>query len=437
MLAVDGNPIEVNNQSPLESLDDFSLMGIFDELNLVDLLKIASLNPRFKEIISDHYIVAKYGLDKSRIYITVASTVIVGYEDDKNSSPTFAFTYEQALSALENFGGSFINLRIVIQPSGYQYVPQIQAHINKYCSTASQELTFYREDTAAAADMNVSFGNVTNVTLHHIGSINPMQLDVAFPQMQELTIGRQADLTNHYPNLWAISFPKSYGYSDITSLSKFAKLNPQLRKLDSAIFNCDTYLTSISEMLPNLEILSLTTFPTKQYTINSLPIARFKHVKQFTLEIDNSCGFINLVGNSLRQLLESIQFDQLQSFTMQSVRRDLLDFLIELIVRNTALHSIEIRAELSFAQLSALITPLPQLKDLSVILKHPPERGPIRRLLELVIASNHALETFTIRIDEDSWMSYRDVLTFVPPGWSFDNAMAAQNPQLVELKRTA
>lgn len=111
MLAVDGNPIEVNNQSPLESLDDFSLMGIFDELNLVDLLKIASLNPRFKEIISDHYIVAKYGLDKSRIYITVASTVIVGYEDDKNSSPTFAFTYEQALSALENFGGSFINLR--------------------------------------------------------------------------------------------------------------------------------------------------------------------------------------------------------------------------------------------------------------------------------------------------------------------------------------
>lgn len=158
MLAVNGNPIDAYNQSPFESLDDFSLMGVFDELSLLDLVKIASLNPRFQQIISDHYIIAKYGIDKRRIDISVASTVIMSYEDDNNSSSIFVANYEQALTALECFGDSFTNLRIVIQPIGYQYVPKIQAYINQYCSNASQELTFHRKDTAAAADIDISFG---------------------------------------------------------------------------------------------------------------------------------------------------------------------------------------------------------------------------------------------------------------------------------------
>lgn len=252
--------------------------------------------------------------------------------------------------------------------------------------------------------------------------------------MEVLNIDRQRDLNQHYPHLTTVRFPLLYGYSDVSDLSEFVRLNPQLRNMDTPIYNNVTYLTSLSDSLPNLDSLSLGALLSEEYKFDAVPIARFKHVKMFSLNV-NLYANARLWTSALRKILASIQFDQLESFSLHPTRPESINFLIELIVRNAALRSVTVESELTFDQLSALITPLPVLKELTIDWQKASTLGVVRRFLEYVIESNHSLKKFTVRLSQYDRLIYSDLVDFIPSGWDYNETNAVQNRKQVDIER--
>lgn len=347
----------------------------------------------------------------------------------------FYYYDQEILFFLQRFGHIFTDLKIKVSVDGYKQIEQIQAGINKYCTNAIQEIIVYREEKhKGAMDKNISFVHVKKVTVYNLGIVKTIRLDQAFPLMEVLNIDRQRDLDQHYPHLTTIKFPLQYGYSDVSDLSDFVRLNPQLRNFDSPIYNNATYLTSLSDMLHNLESLSLGALLSEEYTFDAFPIARFKRVKSFSLNV-NLYANARLWTSALRQILASIQFDQLESFSLHPTRPQSIDFLIGLIVRNTALRSVVVESELTFDQLTALVTSLPVLKELTVDWQKASTLGVLREILEHVIRSNHNLETFTVRLSQYDQLTFADVAELIPHGWSCNEASAMENNKLIHIER--
>lgn len=111
-------------------------------------------------------------------------------------------------------------------------------------------------------------------------------------------------------------------------------------------------------------------------------------------------------SNSLQQIISTIQFDHLKSFSTRSVESASLDFLIDnLIVKNTALESIAIDTEILLEQFSKMIAPLPQLKEVTVTWRYMASRVKLKQSLEHVISSNHPLAKITVKLSEYNIMT--------------------------------
>lgn len=398
-------------------------------------MRIAPLHSRFLQLITDHYIIGKYRLHTREISIFLSDGATISYKDDDNMFNVFVYNDEEMLLVLRHFGHILTNLKIKVSEDGYKNIEEIQSGINNYCANAIQEIILYRsEKHKGAMDKNISFEHVKKVTVHNVGLVKSIRLDKAFPLMEILIIDRQRDLNQYYPHLTTVKFPLLYGYSDVTDLSDFVRLNPQLRNLDTPIYNSVTYLTSLSNVLPNLSSLSLGALLSEEYTFDAFPIARFKRVKMFSLNV-NLYANARLWTSALREILASIRFDQLESFSLHPTRPESLNFLIGLIVRNTALHSVIVESELTFDQLSALLTPLQQLEELTVDWQKASTLGVLSRFLEHVIESNHNLEKFTVRLSQYDRLTFADLVEYIPVGWGYNEGSVKENKKLVHIER--
>lgn len=311
-------------------------MGILDKLYLGDLLKLASLSPRLQQLIMDHYITTKYRLQHSQITVFVDDTVKMHYLNDKNTTDVVVEKHSDVLFVFEHFCHIFHDLKVEIHPYGYQYLEEIQSFVNKYCAHAAQEVRLIRGINDIDGDLNISFVNATNVILEYylFDPSDSIRLDVAFPRMQSLFVNLETILTHHYPHLTDITLQLFCTTPIESYLSTFMRLNPQLRRIDSTIFDDRTFLPSISELLPKLESLSLRLLPSHYYTFDSLPKTQLSHVKDFAL----SLNFYGPWTDKLQELLASIQFDQLEAFSLNSKSAAPLDFLIGMIVQNTGVY---------------------------------------------------------------------------------------------------
>lgn len=352
MPAIFGSPIQSGDLSNLADLDDFSLMNIFDQLGLNDLSKLVLMNPRFRQLITDHYIIRQYHLHDRLIYIDNRVEIKM-YSQEFGTVDQIANSYDEILSILEGFGEMFEQLKIVVDPHGYKHLDGIQRLINKHCSKAIQEVRLTVEYASNAVDSyeidlfaNVSFLNATDVTLERRGAddIPPIRLDVAFPRMQKLTTNSVKDLNHHCPylnetilNLWT-------NYPHLPTILEFIRLNPQIRSIELPLLSDETYLKTMSEFLPNLESLSLRL--SEVLLVRPLPVAQFKHVKHFTLA-DGRVQAILWNQKDIRPTLKSLQFDILESFTVaKSIHPTATDFVVDLIIQNTALQNVTIDSEL-------------------------------------------------------------------------------------------
>lgn len=422
----------------MDNLDDFSLMGIFDWLELRDLLKLSTLRTRFQQLIEVHYIRPKYHLHDRWFFINVGDKVRMEYNKDRYDS-VIADELPEILSILQSSGHILKFVQIENFPIGHRHLAELQQSINKYCAKAFQHARLvvdHNTDFLLGMHVNISFTNAKSINLaRYVDDIDPIRLDKAFPRMQKLTVINELDLNHHYPYLTETIFNTVGVLRNMSTLLEFMRLNPQLSHIELPIWNDAAYLETSSELLSNLYSLTLT-IHSRAYTINALSVARFKSVKKMLVKTDRYVSPHNWNQENLHQLLASLQFDHLESFTVASTHPNSQDFIIQLIVRNTELRSVLINSDMSFDQLSRLIEPLPELKELTVACSELLTCVTINRFLEYAIASNHALAKFTILFPHHSDMTKRDLLEFIPRGWSYGEGLASENRRVFQLERS-
>lgn len=406
------NLTEARNFDHLNELDDFSLMLIFDKLGLTDLIKVAALSPRYHQLILDHYITSKFRLHEYQIEISVQGSVWMEHKIDPVIRTEIAHKYDDVLAAIKTVGHIFKYLGIEIFPTGFKHVEGIQSYVNKYCTNTVQKIQVYNSciNDRGYPLQKMSFPNATDVVIgdNDLFPIEPFRLDIAFPQMQKLEIVCKID-HYHYPHLKEVII--GVGASNLPDLFH---LNPQVRRIEMVANNIATYLSNLSE-LPNLESLSIKFLSTDGNSISMPSIARFRHMKEFSLDVQS---YDSSHDSGLPEpILSSIQFDRLQSFSVCTRYQHNLDYLIQMMAKNTELHRVTINFDFSFEHLSKLITELRRLKEVHVIWYTDFSGHTLNRFLEHVITSGHSLEQFSASVSEYTEMTEENLLEFIPRGW--------------------
>lgn len=214
----------------------------------------------------------------------------------------------------------------------------------------------------------------------------------------------------------------NHRYSFAWNASEFFKLNAQLQSFQSPIYSDSMFMASISE-LPNLENLFLWLLPPRYYLWNNnYPTSRFKHVKHFSLNMLFRETEI-IESDAYRRILATIQFDCLESFSLISNNRNPIDFLIGMIVKDTALQKITMRADLTFDQLRKLMASFTKLKDLTITWQKQATHSTYKQFLEHAITSNNSLDKFSIEIFRYLKIDTSDLLDLVPFGWKKSETM--------------
>lgn len=434
--STNGASIATNN-TLLEDLDDFSLLAVFDFLRLPDLFNIGTLSRRFHDLTVIHFLIPKYHLNERDVsVISYLETYLALYEDDELTSID---GHKQTLNILQLFGHIFKRITIKVQPGGYKNVADISHYINEYCSAdALQEVIMYR-GKYIIDDGNYSFKNVRIVTLRHIHDHDDsIQLNDAFPRMEQLDIDYGSNLSYihfNFPHLLSFRLHSSSCSDNDLMLRTFYRLNRQLRSVEAPMFVNHAYLTYLNEMLPNLESLSIRNLNSEIYGSNLIAhdVVRFKNVKHFSLDLFTYNREWNV---GIRQRLSSIQFDHLESYTVTSNVIDSTDYLIGLIVRNTAVANITIpSSELKYEQLSTLIDTLPNLRELTIGWAERETCDELGRFFVKAFETTR-LEKINVLILETYGLWMTDVLEIVPPGWTTTETRVVKTSYLLQLERS-
>lgn len=304
---------------------------------------------------------------------------------------------------------------------------RLEILVNKHCSHAFQKIKL---PVSSIVNADLSFPNASAIVLvvesqHSDQTI--IQLETAFPRLQSLAINSEIYNNQHLPHLR--KFFLDVREPNIDSLINFMRLNPQLRSFQSTVPDNATYLTTLNEFLPELEELSVELMTISRYNMEEpWPTTRFSGVRHFSVKLDTK----ELIH---RPVLESIQFDSLQSYSVQFCTKEKVDFLIRLMVNNTALKKVVMDSrEVSYQQFTTLIASLPELEELSIGWGDPQRGNIIHEFLNHVTASNHKLAKLSIKISFNP-IRVKGRLESIPQGWSYDEAWLKANPWSLQILR--
>lgn len=363
---------------------------------MVDLIHLAAMNNRFLQLIADHVITIKYLSQSREITIHADNGLKMWYKNVDGVQILITTSVEEVFAALKYFGHLFKHLQITISEDAHLNVERLQSLVNKHCSGAFITLQIR---VSSVIDMDLSFPNASEVAF----AVKPhLALSIVYPPTETLT---ESELESRERTKRFLS--RMYPVQ-IQPLVNFMCLHPQLLSFQSHIPINSTYLAALNDCLPNLEKLSVTLFPQFIYDEQTWPINRFRNVEHFSVRADGYQW-------TRSPILESIQFDHLRIFEVVYCQHMQVDFLIGIIVKNTAVKSVVFNIELSPQQLSTLITSLHELTDLAVYVDIPSTGSSIRERLRDVIASGHPLARLTLR----SYQSIdKDFCSSIPQGWT-------------------
>lgn len=144
----------------LDDLNDDILLKIFDELELGELLKLAGMNYRFRELISHYQITPKYHLNDEfvRIHPVWPLSTIQNIELKEETELKFLRIFGNVISLLE-----------IDYKDGYGYMVDIEwrqrtrSYINKYCSESLKGLKVHNSRQEMFSEWAKPFNNVTEV----------------------------------------------------------------------------------------------------------------------------------------------------------------------------------------------------------------------------------------------------------------------------------
>lgn len=269
-----GNPVE----NRIEQYDDHTLLSIFDHLSEADLIHLAEVNQRLRELIRVHYITSR--LNNEALKIT--GSKFDGY---------VVHNYVTVLKYLRIFGDLIKTLTFVNFANEPVFTTQeeskIAHYIERYCSDTLIKIELNGAGLYLLTETNAVFEKVTNVQLRHVdGYSDNLNIDRIFPNMENLEIGLRYPLKLNsflktYANLKHLALVEWGSYSTVTLLPDLILLNPHLRSLKLNYLPTTELLYFIDENLPQLDSLAITC--DLDNIMSDSEYLHMKHVKNFTI----------------------------------------------------------------------------------------------------------------------------------------------------------
>lgn len=422
----------------LDRLDDFSLLAILDYVRLADLLAIGSMNERFSELVTKHFLIPIYHFNAATITISLDNHVYLGEDDLDDELTPYVAGLNQTLTVLQTFGHIFDRLHIKVNVRGYKFIGNISSAVNRHCAMAAQKVTLHR-GTATAGDWPFSFANATILHIRHInaaGFVETLRLNAAFPRLQQLDLDFGANLTflhQHFPSMRQFALRTSFAVEDAANLREFFRLNAQLRRIRTPLFFNPDYLHDINELLPALEALTIKNLNSHVYVRDSAAshLVRFKNVRHFTLDLFTyNCKW----NGALRDRLTAIEFDGLESYAVTSNVDGSADYLIGLIVRNAAVQRVKMTStELDGDQLARLLAGLAELKELTVGWSDQSTRHVLWQFMSDALVTK--LQKVNVLVLEHRSLYADEISATVPGGWTHSGTRPVRSTHMVHFER--
>lgn len=314
----------------LDDLNNYTLLDIFDIFTLGDLISVADMSSRFRELIIKHYAVNRYRIHEKIIEVG-EKLHRINSKEKIDDGPVIMRILDPhiALAFLRNFGS--IITRIHIREPGIQlekiWTRRINTYINEYCSESLTDLHMHTViDTID--EWRKPFKRLSKLSLQEeplnydkIANLNEILPSLQYLDMEHSKFTSLKLFEHHFPHLENIAFHVFAKHQqNITLYEKFFQLNPQIRSIEVIGINNINLFRLLSEQLTNIEnFVFLVDFVNFVKTIGASDgIIHFKSVKKckifdFYLSSQNPFPvmFDNLEELEVRNLLQNentIQF---------------------------------------------------------------------------------------------------------------------------------
>lgn len=255
---------------------------VLDHLDLVDLVKFASIEP-----------LRNYAVDVFHRRYKKPHLHISNDEENKRFyDRIFISNHDQALSMLKQFGSMISYVKLTFYNDSIGEVKEILSHVSEYCENLSR-LSLRTSVEDALNDVKKPFKNVSDARfsgkLNKIGN-DILSSDKMFPKVRRLHLDSfelNDGVNTFFPRLQLVytEFPIDCPWSSEEAIGRLLASNPQMYGL--TLINTKTsFLKFISQNLPRLERLRVENFVADyMYDIHFNQVNTFKITKLIGGEI--------------------------------------------------------------------------------------------------------------------------------------------------------
>lgn len=406
MSSDDGSFRTLDDIGHFEKYTDAELLSTFDEFTFEQLMDIASITPKYHEIIQDTYLIGKYSLHERTLHLSLTEDAALYFWTQRIHNVLYG--YDKTLFVLQAFGHLFRHIELHIDTTREARLKGLADHINKYCQNATQQIELKNKFYGRY----LSLPNATQVIIYFVTLAEQSDLNDYFPRMESLKVHGKSDLKllgHFFPYLKTVEIELNCATVDTDSnIRKLLGLNTQITTFKTPFGRSGSLLQYASETLPALETLFIHNLYIHPNEVASHGLIHYAHVKQFKTIVvcESPCW------PSLHRFLTSIAFDELETFTLLTNDQTKVDDLTAWIVRNRSLKHLQILlAELTAQQIIRIIRSLPELQEISLSWSSTETLAELQTVM-LSDVKNFAKISVRYRFADEA------LLNIAPAGWT-------------------
>lgn len=267
-------------------------MNIFDHVDFFGLINLADTNQEIRQVITEHYMIPKYGIHEKLIRFEGA-----GYSDHV-SDDIIIGNYTTVLQFIRIFGHKLSKIQVSGDLYSADVIDKINEYIARYCTTSLTELYVINGGHGLSVGTWSIFPKVRNVHFEDLTYLDNIQIQRIFPNAKEVTILIDDNLeasksyTQKYPkeiqNLIEAMPEIMTLHISLPSFELIPVISRNLRFLETLKIKCSTKSFKIPSNASTVHFQNVRNFQisimdeASELSINQVPIA-FDHLE--TLEI--------------------------------------------------------------------------------------------------------------------------------------------------------
>lgn len=245
------------------NLDDFTLLDIFDNLQLEDLLNIAETHGRFHNLLTDRYMNSKFRFPHS----------IVHFRKNPPKDSITLTNPNTIFQFLRIFGHLIKKMEFMAGHYSAGDVEDIMEQVGNYCSGTLIEMRFVEAGNYVISRPSQIFTNTKKLEIQHALNLKGQRIAQVYPALEDLSIGMYNEELRSQEEI------DQYEWSIRDLLSSL----PNLRALHLNVICSYNLLCNIAQKLPALEILKIELPRSFIIPIQNQPAIHFKNVKSLEL----------------------------------------------------------------------------------------------------------------------------------------------------------